>query len=216
MKIEITVIKFELIDGKKTGKSLSLLLDPKELAHEAHTESELRKCVEKRVAQSGVFRPSDLPSLTYHMNTLTEAWRQELPAVEAEEQPLTIESHYDLQRFVEAQLTDYDTALEELQAGRKRSHWIWYIFPQQKGLGHSYRSQYYGLDGEDEARAYLAHPVLGPRLRECCQALLQHRSSDIGLIMGSAVDELKLKTCMDLFNSIAPDDIFLQVLDAFF
>ena len=100
---------------------------------------------------------------------------------------------------------------------RKRGHWIWYIFPQQKGLGHSYNSEYYGLDGIDEARAYLAHPVLGARLREISEALLIHEGKrDIDAIMGSSIDVLKLQTCMNLFNRVSPNDIFEKVLDAFF
>ena len=126
---------------------------------------------------------------------------------------------YNLQRFVDAQdrYDSYQTALEELRQGRKRSHWIWFIFPQQKELGHSYNSEYYGLDGEGEASAYLAHPVLGARLRECCAALLQHaQRRTVGEIMGSSIDVLKLRTSMRLFNSIAPHDVFEQVLREMF
>lgn len=126
---------------------------------------------------------------------------------------------YNLQRFLDAQdrYDSYQSALEELRQGRKRSHWIWFIFPQQKGLGHSYNSEYYGLDGTGEAVAYLAHPVLGARLRECCAALLQHaQRRTVGEIMGSGIDVLKLRTSMRLFNSIAPHDVFEQVLQEMF
>ena len=124
---------------------------------------------------------------------------------------------YDLERFVTAQAADYADALDEIRNGRKRGHWIWFIFPQQKGLGHSYNSEYYGLDGIDEARAYLAHPVLGARLREISEALLIHEGKrDIDAIMGSSIDALKLQTCMNLFNRVSPNDIFEKVLDAFF
>lgn len=124
---------------------------------------------------------------------------------------------YDLERFVTAQAADYADALDDIRNGRKRGHWIWYIFPQQKGLGHSYNSEYYGLDGIDEARAYLAHPVLGARLREISEALLIHEGKrDIDAIMGSSIDVLKLQTCMNLFNRVSPNDIFEKVLDAFF
>lgn len=124
---------------------------------------------------------------------------------------------YDLERFLTAQNASYQRALDEIRAGRKRSHWIWYIFPQQKGLGHSYNSQLYGLDGVDEARAYLAHPILGARLREISLALLEHKGKrDIDYIMGSSIDVLKLQTCMNLFNRVAPNDVFKQVLEAFF
>ena len=124
---------------------------------------------------------------------------------------------YDLERFLTAQASTYEDALEEIRSGRKRGHWIWYIFPQQKGLGHSYNSKYYGLEGTDEARAYLAHPVLGERLREISEALLIHEGEkDIDSIMGSNIDVLKLQTCMNLFNRVSPNDIFEKVLDAFF
>ena len=126
---------------------------------------------------------------------------------------------YNLQRFLDAQdrYDSYQSALAELRQGRKQSHWIWFIFPQQKGLGRSYNSEYYGLDGDGEAAAYLAHPVLGARLRECCVALLQHaHRRTVGEIMGSGIDVLKLRTSMCLFNSIAPHDVFAQVLQEMF
>ncbi len=124
--------------------------------------------------------------------------------------------HYDLLRFLDAQEFAYTQALSELNEGRKQSHWIWYIFPQQKGLGHSYNSKYYGLDGEGEARAYVEHEILGDRLRECCKALLLHKDKDIKYIMGSGIDMLKLKTSMRLFDKVSPNDVFEEVLDAFF
>lgn len=124
--------------------------------------------------------------------------------------PKAQQPRYDLSRFLDAQ------ALKELKEGRKQSHWIWYIFPQQKGLGHSYNSKYYGLDGEGEARAYIEHEILGNRLRECCKALLLHKDKDIKYIMGSGIDVLKLKTSMRLFNKVSPNDVFEEVLDAFF
>ena len=124
--------------------------------------------------------------------------------------------HYDLLRFLDAQEFAYTQALSELKEGRKQSHWIWYIFPQQKGLGHSYNSKFYGLDSEGEARAYVEHEILGDRLRECCKALLLHKDKDIKYIMGSGIDVLKLKTSMCLFNKVSPNDVFEEVLDAFF
>lgn len=127
------------------------------------------------------------------------------------------ENEYNLQRFIDAQKTEYETALSEIRSGGKRSHWIWYIFPQQKGLGYSYNSEYYGLDGTGEARAYLAHPLLGARLREISGALLEHKGrTTIRRLMGSQIDVLKLHTCMKLFDSISPNDIFAEVLEAFF
>lgn len=125
-------------------------------------------------------------------------------------------NNYDLGRFLVAQERDYPYALEEMLNGRKQGHWIWYIFPQQKGLGHSYNSEYYGLDGLEEARAYVQHPVLGYRLREICRALLEHKGKDIRYIMGSNIDVVKLKTSMSLFDHVAPNDVFETVLNTFF
>lgn len=117
-----------------------------------------------------------------------------------------------LDRFIDAQNQSYEIALNEIKNGRKLSHWIWYIFPQQKGLGHSHNSEFYGLEGVEEAAAYWAHPVLSARLREICEALLTHKGKrDIDFIMGSRVDVLKLQTCMNLFNKVAPNDIFKEL-----
>lgn len=124
---------------------------------------------------------------------------------------------YNLQRFLDAQVPTYATALQEIRNGGKRSHWIWYIFPQEKGLGYSYNSRYYGLDGIGEAEAYLAHPVLGRRLREITAALLGHAGArSIRQIMGSSIDVLKLKSCMTLFDEVSPGDVFADVLAAFY
>ena len=353
MNIKIQVIKFETVNGKKVGKSFSFRLDPKEMA-KYKTEATVRRRIEQHVAQSGVFKRSELKELKYNMKEFLEEWKRQLPIVEAEElaklqksenspesritpqrivslapneifvfgsnaqgmhlggaaktaaerfgavmgqghgpqgmsyaidtmsgmedmktdiiafkqytsahtekhffvtligcgiagyqpsdvaplfasfkdltnvslpaefwniigMPATAEPDYDLERFAGAQDKAYATALQELRDGEKRNHWIWYIFPQQKGLGHSLNSEYYGLTGASEARAYLAHPVLGPRLRECCQALLSHKGKrTIDQIMGSNIDVLKLQTSMNLFNRVAPNDIFLEVLQAFY
>lgn len=124
---------------------------------------------------------------------------------------------YDLERFVKAQTGTYDRAYKEMAEGQKRSHWIWYIYPQQKGLGHSYNSQHYGLQGAGEAAEYLAHPILGTRLREITKVLLTHKGRKTAReIMGSNIDTLKLKTSMELFDEVSPNDVFREVLDAFF
>lgn len=124
---------------------------------------------------------------------------------------------YDLDRFLFAHSRDYEKALNEIRLGQKSSDWIWFIFPQQLGLGHSLNCNYYGLDGIDEARAFLAHPVLGEHLREISKALLAHRGKrDINIIMGRRVDVMKLQTCMNLFNKVSPNDVFAEVLEAFF
>ncbi|MBQ7217264.1 MAG: DUF1810 domain-containing protein, partial [Synergistaceae bacterium] len=105
---------------------------------------------------------------------------------------------YDLERFTKVQEYNYPVALREMRDGRKRSHWIWYIFPQLKGLGRSHRAQVYGIEDIDEARAYLAHPVLGARLQEISEALMQLESSDPSEVMGGYPDDMKLQSCMTL------------------
>lgn len=120
-----------------------------------------------------------------------------------------------LQRFIEAQGIVYAQALKEIKAGRKRSHWMWFIFPQMKGLGRSSTSMFYGINGLDEAREYLAHPILGERLREISQMLLQLDTNDAHAVFGSP-DDMKLRSCMTLFDNISPNDIFADVLDKYF
>ena len=122
---------------------------------------------------------------------------------------------HSLERFVDAQERMYETALAEVKSGKKLSHWIWYIFPQLKGLGMSGNSHYYGIDDIEEARAYLQHPVLGARLREITLTLLQHQGKRAVEIFG-IIDVLKVSSCMTLFNEVAEDDLFLQVLDVFY
>ena len=122
----------------------------------------------------------------------------------------------DLQRFVDAQRDVYATALAELRAGRKRSHWMWFIFPQIAGLGQSEMARRYAIRNADEAAAYLAHPVLGPRLRECASAVAMHDDREVSEIFGSP-DDLKFHSCMTLFADVAPDEaIFQACLDRFF
>lgn len=352
-KIKVEAIKFEVVNGKETGKSVSFSLDPKEMAKECKTMAALHKKIAERVLKMGVFKRSELSGLKYDMNEFLAEWKKMLPVVDAEAlaeltksnnntasrvtpgkitrlapnevfvfgsnalghhaggaakvalekfgavwgqghglqgkayaidsmsgddammrdvaafvafakqhpekiflvtpigcgiagkrpsevapmfkdcaemenvclpasfwkvigKPQSLLNSYDLQRFVDAQDSAYAQALCELKAGRKTSHWIWYIFPQQKGLGHSANSKFYGLDGEGEAQAYIAHPLLGERLRECCRALLQHKGKDIADIMGSRIDVLKLQTSMSLFNRVSPNDVFAEVLNEFF
>lgn len=123
----------------------------------------------------------------------------------------------DLSRFINAQFPIYAEALAELRAGAKQSHWIWFVLPQLRGLGHSGNSIYYGIENADEAAAYLAHPVLGARLRECVTALLAHTDKTAHEILGSP-DDLKFRSCLTLFRAVAaPDDSLWQdALDQFF
>ena len=122
---------------------------------------------------------------------------------------------FDLERFVEAQNLVYDMALREIKEGQKRGHWIWFIFPQIKGLGHSYNSEYYGISGTKEAKAYLEHPLLGARLREISQAMLDCGNPSTDDILGFP-DVLKVRSCMTLFDMVSPNDIFKQVLDKYY
>lgn len=122
---------------------------------------------------------------------------------------------YDLERFVEAQNMVYDMALQEIKNGQKRGHWIWFVFPQIKGLGHSYNSEFYGISGTKEAKAYLEHPLLGARLREITQAILDCGNPSADDILGFP-DVLKVRSCMTLFDMISPNDIFKQVLDKYY
>ena len=122
---------------------------------------------------------------------------------------------YNLERFVEAQKSEYDVALREIREGCKRSHWIWFVFPQMASLGFSYNARFYGISCVDEARAYLAHPILGKRLRQITEALLQHKGKDVLSILG-AIDTLKVCSCMTLFDVVSPDDVFRQVLKTFY
>jgi uncharacterized protein (DUF1810 family) len=127
-----------------------------------------------------------------------------------------METDYDLQRFVDAQRDVYATALAELRAGRKRTHWMWFIFPQIAGLGHSDMARRYAIRSGDEAAAYLAHPVLGPRLRESASAVAMHEDLSVDEIFGSP-DNMKFHSSMTLFADVAPDEaIFQACLDRFF
>ena len=117
-----------------------------------------------------------------------------------------------LQRFIEAQNDSYDQALKEIRNGRKLTHWIWYIFPQMKGLGFSYNSEYYGITSLQEARDYLENELLRKRLFEITESLLMHKGKDIESIMGD-IDALKLKSSMTLFDAVQPGSIFGEVLD---
>jgi uncharacterized protein (DUF1810 family) len=122
----------------------------------------------------------------------------------------------DLKRFMDAQAADYSTALSEIKQGRKKTHWMWYIFPQIQGLGFSETSKFYAIKDLAEAGAFLKHPVLGNRLMNICQALLDLKDDNANKIFGSP-DDLKLKSSMTLFASL-PDSnpVFQSVLDKFF
>ena len=122
---------------------------------------------------------------------------------------------YDLERFVKAQEVVYGQALKEIKDGKRQSRWIWFIFPQIKGLGHSYNSEFFGLSGKEEAKAYLDHPVLGARLREITQALLVCGKQSADDILGFP-EVLKVKSCMTLFDMVSPNDIFNDVLFQFY
>ena len=112
---------------------------------------------------------------------------------------------FDLQRFVAAQEPVFDTVLSELRAGRKRTHWMWFIFPQLRGLGRSSMAEYYGISSLAEARAYLAHPILGPRLDLCIRAVLESKAVSLHAIFGSP-DDMKFRSCATLFALASEED----------
>ena len=121
-----------------------------------------------------------------------------------------------LERFIEAQAPVYAQALTELKAGQKQSHWMWFIFPQIAGLGQSAISRAYAIQSLDEARAYLAHPVLGARLRECCQGLMNLRGRSAEDIFG-AIDTMKLRSSLTLFAEADHDEVlFFNLLEKYF
>ena len=138
-----------------------------------------------------------------------------LPKEFVENISLDGERCYNLERFLTAHKYNYENALREITDGRKRTHWIWFIFPQLAVLGHSANAKYYGISGYDEAKAYYEHPILGTRLREITMALLQHRGESAVDILGD-IDAVKVRSCMTLFDAVSPDDIFQEVLDAFY
>lgn len=123
---------------------------------------------------------------------------------------------FNLERFVTAQQNIYEVALSELQAGLKRSHWMWFIFPQLRGLGRSETARFHAISGRAEAEAYLTHPMLGPRLVECTTAMLQHTDLSAHDILGSP-DDLKFRSSMTLFGAVAGrDSPFQAALDMFY
>jgi uncharacterized protein (DUF1810 family) len=127
-----------------------------------------------------------------------------------------VTDRFNLQRFLDAQEDVYQTALAELRAGRKRSHWMWFIFPQFHGLGASEMAERYAIGSVEEARAYLAHAVLGPRLISCADALLAHEGRSAHDILGTP-DDLKLRSSATLFAAVAErGSVFERLLDRFF
>jgi uncharacterized protein (DUF1810 family) len=131
---------------------------------------------------------------------------------------MSADDPFGLQRFVAAQDDgSYEQALRELRAGHKRSHWIWFVFPQVAGLGSSPPAEFFGISGLGEARAYLAHPILGPRLLECARTLAGLADSDPVRVMGSGIDAVKLRSSMTLFARAAPgEEVFADVLNRYF
>lgn len=122
----------------------------------------------------------------------------------------------DLNRFIEAQENNYSFALEEIRNGRKRGHWIWYIFPQLKGLGHSYNSDYYGITNIKEAIEYLNHPILGKRLREITEALLSLPAGKTAREILGGIDARKVKSSMTLFYLASKETLFIDVINRYY
>ncbi|MCV7102034.1 DUF1810 domain-containing protein [Mycobacterium palustre] len=129
---------------------------------------------------------------------------------------MSLTDPFDLKRFVDAQSPVYGNVVDELRRGRKRSHWMWFVFPQLRGLGSSPTAERYGIASLDEARAYLRHEVLGPRLRECTRLVNQVRGRSAAAIFGSP-DDLKLRSSMTLFARATDDnEDFLELLDKYY
>ena len=125
-------------------------------------------------------------------------------------------NQYNLNRFIEAQMTTYEGAMLELTRGRKESHWVWYIFPQIEGLGRSDTAKLYSIKSLEEGRAYLEHPVLGPRLVEACEILLSLKDSSMDEVMGFP-DDLKLLSSMTLFETLSDSNsIFTKIIELYF
>ena len=128
------------------------------------------------------------------------------------------DSETNINRFIEAQespFCGYEIALNEIRSGKKISHWIWYIFPQLRCLGRSSRAHYYGIADRDEAQSYLEHPILGARIREVTEALLEHKDKTALSIFGD-IDAVKVRSCMTMFDYLSPNDIFSEVLHSFY
>ena len=126
---------------------------------------------------------------------------------------------FNLHRFIEAQdaYGIYDIAVRELECGRKRSHWIWFVFPQMKGLGYSFNSNFYGITSKEEAKAYLNDEILNARLREVCQILLsQVKLGKLPREILGTIDAQKVLSCLTLFDVVSPNDIFSECLDVCF
>ena len=125
----------------------------------------------------------------------------------------------DINRFIEAQdspyFIGYERALKEIKKGRKINHWIWYIFPQLRSPEQSSRAHYYGITDRDEAQCYLEHPILGARIREITNVLLEHKDKSALSIFGNT-DTAKVRACMTMFDLLSPNDIFSDVLDSFY
>lgn len=123
---------------------------------------------------------------------------------------------FNLNRFLGAQESYYVDALREIKQRYKQSHWIWFIFPQMRGLGRSYMAECYGISSIEEARAYLDNPILKARLIEITTALLQHKGKSTAYEILGTIDAIKVRSCMTLFDHILPNSIFAEVLDAFY
>lgn len=129
---------------------------------------------------------------------------------------MTTQDPFNLKRFLVAQENDYADALHEIKQGYKQSHWIWFIFPQMRGLGRSSMAEYYGISSIEEARAYLDHPTLKARLLEISTALLQHKGKSTDYEILGTIDAIKVHSSMTLFDHILPNTIFAEVLDTFY
>lgn len=211
--MEITVIK-----GKQTDRLTVDIESYTDLSAESSVLQHLRK----EIAAHGVFAENDLitGAIIKEKDAFLRAWR----TVRTSQEKVRF-GPYDIARFVSAHKhgyqhgETYETALHEIKdLGHKYTHWVWYVFPQQKGVGqHTEVSLRFALDGLEEAKAFLENEQLNAHLREITTAVLQWKGQRTAVqLMGSHLDALKLRSSMQLFNLVSPDDIFAQVLEAFF
>jgi uncharacterized protein (DUF1810 family) len=148
--------------------------------------------------------------------TISEQWEESYIMMTDPGDCMGEKDQFELSRFVKAQEPVYDRVLAELRGGRKRSHWMWFVFPQIEGLGHSSTTKYYSIKSAEEARRYLDHPVLGKRLRECAESILALEGLSASSIFGFP-DVLKLKSSMTLFARVAePRSVFVRVLEKYY
>lgn len=223
--------KFGAVWGQPEGLQGQSYAIPVDYGHEVRKDAEVKEAVERFIAfakehQDLFFLVTRIGCGTagYQDHEIAQFFKDALELKNVSLPKAFVDAlagkgmDYDLERFIKAQdsgWATYSEALSEIKDGHKRGHWIWYVFPQIKGLGHSYNSEFYGISGKEEAKAYLEHPVLGMRLREITNAFLSCNNPSAYNVLGFP-DVLKVQSCMTLFDLVSPNDIFNEVLETFY